>query len=237
MPFFPSFFASFPPSLYSFLFPDIGRWQICRFIHYWRLWACQPAVVLWPSAAPQWHHRFVSCNKPPTEIWALQKHDYWHTFVRSKIRDDKGILKPAVALLYLYLFVGILHWSKNRCKLVFQTLQALVNIHPQIKIDGWGHKWICVQMIFRISLEYSLSWELNTTWIICIYMPSFLLMKSTDHVVHETANNYKKKMPITTSKIARWCLTMSSTRSPNPKILINHFIWLRYTGNPYILID
>ena len=43
-----------------------------------------------------------------------------------------------MALLYLYTW--ILNWSKNRCKLLFQTLQALVNIDPQ----AWGHKRICV---------------------------------------------------------------------------------------------
>lgn len=53
-------------------------------------------------------------------------------------------------------------------------------------------------MIFRISLENKACHknERRTTYIICIYMPNFLLMKSIDHVVHETANNYLKKCPL-----------------------------------------
>lgn len=41
------------------LFPDIRWRQICCFVDHWRLWACQPAVVLRLKAAPRWHKRSV----------------------------------------------------------------------------------------------------------------------------------------------------------------------------------
>lgn len=56
----PSLLCLLSPSLYPVLSPGIGRWQVCCSVHQWRLWACQPALVLWPSAAPRRHQRSVS---------------------------------------------------------------------------------------------------------------------------------------------------------------------------------
>lgn len=55
-----------------FLLADIRWWQICCSVHLWRLWARQPALVLWPSAAPRRHQRSASFWQIPT--WNRHKH-------------------------------------------------------------------------------------------------------------------------------------------------------------------